>query len=197
MANKKLIIWDFDGPIVDSRKLALEFTQHQYHNVSENLHRNLFNRNIFTELAKLKKKDISEAEVDLFLESSYWPRKLELPPVEGIKVVLEALQADFQLVINSSSLTPQIHNYLEKNKLRSLFQKIYGNEIKSKEEKFKLILEDFADIFHIPSIVVLWGYQLKAHFASIADRVVFVKRPSELLTAIKTHFSVLKPATII
>ena len=97
---------------------------------------------------------------------------------------------------------------MEKNNLKHLFQKIYGNEIKSKKEKFKIILQDFkispdesvlitdtlgdvldADILHISSIVVLWGYQLKKHFDSVNKKVVFVKNPVELTKAITTHFS--------
>lgn len=206
---KKLIIWDFDGPIVDSRHMAFELTQHQYEDITEDIHRNLFNGNIFTELAKLKKKNVTEEEHTTFLEKNYWPRKIELIPVEGIREIISELSQDFIMVINSSSATLQISNYLEKNNLLHFFKKIYGNEIKSKEEKFKLILEYFevspnncvlitdtlgdvleANILNIPSVVVLWGYQLKEHFNSIKDKIIFVEQPSELIGAIKSHFSI-------
>lgn len=208
MDNKKLIIWDFDGPIVDSRQLALELSQHQYHDVTEDVHRNLFNGNIFTELSKLKKKDVSHEQHVEFLEKSYWPRKMELAPVPQITKVLEELSQDFVMVVNSSSDAPQIKEYLEKNNLENLFSKIYGNEIRSKEEKFKMILQDFsvsskdcllitdtlgdvteAETLAIPSVVTLWGYQLKHHFDSVNHKVVFVEHPIELTEAVRSHFS--------
>ena len=95
MEKKKLIIWDFDGPIVDSRELSLELAQRQHHDVTEDVHRNLFNGNIFDELAKLKKKDVDKKEHATFLEKSYWPRKMGLIPVPGIKEVLVKLSKDF------------------------------------------------------------------------------------------------------
>lgn len=91
MEKKKVIIWDFDGPIVDSHNLALELVQHEYHGVDEKLHRDLFGQNIFIALNKLKKKDISKEEQKNFLEKSYWPRKLEIVPVEGMQDVLATL----------------------------------------------------------------------------------------------------------
>jgi phosphoglycolate phosphatase-like HAD superfamily hydrolase len=209
MNKQKLIIWDFDGPIVDSRQLALELTQYQYHDVDEHTHRNLFNGNIFSELSKLKKKEVSEDEYAQFLEKSYWPRKMILAPVPGIQEILKDLDGEFKMVINSSSSTSQISNYLANNNLAHLFSKIYGNEIKSKEEKFKLILKDFniqakdcifvtdtlgdvieAETLAIPSIVILWGYQLKEHFSSVEDKVVFVENVTNLPQIVRKYFSV-------
>lgn len=210
MEKKKIIIWDFDGPIVDSRELALELTQFQYEDVTEDIHRNLFNGNIFTELAKLKKKDISPEEHTEFSEKSYWPRKLSLVPIEGIKEVLETLSQDFTMVINSSSSEVRIENYLQRNDLSKYFDKIYGVESsKSKEEKFELILKDFditnkecalitdtlgdvleAKTLGIHSIVILWGYQEKKHFNVLDTEIIILEKPSELVSAVNNHFSV-------
>lgn len=207
MNHKKLIIWDFDGPIIDSRELALELTQYQCHDVDEHVHRNLFNGNVFDGLNKLKKK-ASDEEFSEFLNKSYWPRKMEILPVEGIRGVLEELSNEFDMVINSSSVASQIDSYLAKNDLRKFFLKIYGSEIKSKEEKFKLILKEFnlsakdcvlitdtvgdvleAESLSIPSIVILWGYQLEEHFNPVINKVVLVKDPSQLKGAVEVHFS--------
>ena len=208
MEKKKVIIWDFDGPIVDSREIALELTQYEYHGIDEHNHRDLFNKNIYEELSKLKRKSISDEELTAFLEKSYWPRKLKLTPVQGIGEVLSALSKNFSMVINSSSPEPQIVRYLTKYNFLSFFQKIYGKEIKSKEEKFKLILRDFnvaaadcilitdtigdvleAESLNIPSIIVLWGYQLKKHFDSLDEKVTFVEHASEITKAVESHFS--------
>lgn len=207
--NRKLVIWDFDGPIVDSRTLALELTQVGYHDVDEHVHRNLFNGNVFVELGKLKKKELSEQKQAEFLDKSYWPRKMEIVPVAGIAEAIEDLARDFNMVINSSSSTPIIVDYLTKNNLLSFFSKIYGNEISSKEEKFEMILQDYdllaqdcvlitdtlgdvleAQTLAIPSIVILWGYQFREHFDLVKGQVVFIESVGQLATAVKSHFEI-------
>lgn len=207
MANRKLVIWDFDGPIVDSRALALELTQVGYHDVDEHVHRNLFNGNVYVELSKLRKRELSEEKQAEFLEKSYWPRKLQIVPVPGIPEVVKELARDFDMTINSSSSTAVILNYLVKNNLSAYFSKIYGNEIKSKEEKFEMILQDFnllaqdcvlitdtlgdvleAKTLAIPSIVVLWGYQFREYFDSVQNEVVFVEEAGQLISAVQGHF---------
>jgi HAD superfamily hydrolase (TIGR01509 family) len=204
--NKKLIIWDFDGVIVDSRRLALELTQFQYENVDEDIHRNLFNGNLFESLDKLTKNNVGEEEHKEYLEKSYWPRKMELVPIKGIDEVLKNLSQDFIMVINSSSSTIQIGAYLEKYNLSHYFSKIYGNEIRDKKEKFRLILKDFnvspencvlvtdtlgdvleARVINIPAVVVLWGYQYKKHFDSVSN-IEFVEEPINLIEIIRNHF---------
>jgi phosphoglycolate phosphatase-like HAD superfamily hydrolase len=209
MMNRKLVIWDFDGPIVDSRTLALELTQVGYHDVDEHVHRNLFNGNVFVELGKLKKKELSEQKQAEFLDKSYWPRKMEIVPVAGIAEAIEDLARDFNMVINSSSSTPIIVDYLTKNNLLSFFSKIYGNEISSKEEKFEMILQDYdllaqdcvlitdtlgdvleAQTLAIPSIVILWGYQFREHFDLVKGQVVFIESVGQLATAVKSHFEI-------
>lgn len=211
MKKKKLIIWDFDGPIIDSRELALELTQFHHHDVTEDVHRNLFNGNIFAELLKLKKKNVGEEEHTEFLEKSYWPRKMKLEPISGINKVIEELSHDFIMVVNSSSEKHFISSYFEKNNLEKFFSRIYAKEIESKEEKFRIILKDFkvlpkdcilitdtlgdvleAKTIMIPSIVVLWGYQLKSHFNSVEKDLVFVNNPIELKNKIIDHFSKLE-----
>lgn len=73
--RKKLVVWDFDGVIVDSRALALQYTQAQFHDVTEDMHRNLFNGNIFDESAKLKRKFQTQEEHDAYLEKSIGLRR--------------------------------------------------------------------------------------------------------------------------
>ncbi len=207
--NKKVIIWDFDGVIVDSRKLALEYTQFQFEDITEDAHRELFGANIFEATGKLKRKNVTEEQVQAFLDNSYWPRKVELVPVEGMKEIVESLCDKYTMVINSSSSTPQIERYLEKHNIIKCFQKVYGREVSSsKIEKFHLIFKDLnvsakdcilitdtlgdvleAQMVNIPSLVVLWGYQEERHFESIKDKIDFIKDPTELVQIIETKLS--------
>lgn len=201
---KKIIIWDFDGPIVDSRELSLERAQYEYHDVDEEIHRNLFNGNIFEELKKLNKKVIDEKEYSLFLNQNYWSKKLELSIVAGIDEVIKILSEKYILVINSSSTTEQIQNFLNRNNLSDFFHKIYGSEVKSKKDKFEKIFVDFnvsakecifitdtlGDVLEgqevdIQSIVVFWGYQKLEHFKSVEDKVIFANKPKDLLGIIE------------
>jgi phosphoglycolate phosphatase-like HAD superfamily hydrolase len=129
--------------------------------------------------------------------------------VAGIAEAIEDLARDFNMVINSSSSTPIIVDYLTKNNLLSFFSKIYGNEISSKEEKFEMILQDYdllaqdcvlitdtlgdvleAQTLAIPSIVILWGYQFREHFDLVKGQVVFIESVGQLATAVKSHFEI-------
>lgn len=200
MQNKKIIIWDFDGPIVNSRELSLERAQYEYYDVDEDIHRNLFNGNIFEELKKLNKKPIDEKDYSLFLNQNYWSKKLELSIVSDIDEIIRILSQNYILVINSSSTTEQIQNFLSRNNLSIFFNKIYGSEIKSKKDKFEKIFIDFnvnakecifitdtlGDVLegeevNIKSIVVLWGYQKLEHFKTVEDRVFFASAPQDIL----------------
>jgi len=203
-----MIIWDFDGVIVDSRALALEYAQSQFHGVTEDIHRDMFNGNIFTESAKLEKKFATEEEHDLYLEKVYWPKKMELVPIPGMKEVVEALSEEYSMTVNSSASSGQITRYLEKNGLMNNFQKVYGNEVRSKEEKFRMILRDFglsaeecvfitdsigdvreAQAVRIPAIAVLWGFQLRRHFEPVRDEVMFAEQPAELVGLVRQRFA--------
>jgi len=207
METKKVIIWDFDGPIVDSYQLAFERTLHHYHDVTKEMHRDLFNGNIHEELEKLRKKDSAEIDPN-FVRESYWRRKIEAAPVLGMIEAIKTLNDDYEMVINSSGEGDQICTYLDRHNLSPFFKKVYGAEIKSKVEKFKLILDEFkvtakdcimitdtlGDVLEakkvgIPSVVILWGYQFRRHFGSVKERVVFAENPSELPSIIKKHFN--------
>lgn len=205
MKKLKVIIWDFDGVIVDSRELALELTQKLYEGVTEGLHRVLHLGNIFVGLSKLKRKNISDNEEKDFLENSYWPRKTQLPLIKDMTEVIQELSKEYIMVINSSSWESFITKYLKKYNLLHSFYKIYGKETsKSKEEKFKLILKELdvnanecvlitdtvgdvleALLVDIKSIGVLWGYQQENHFASLENKIILVKESADLINIVK------------
>ncbi len=205
MKKLKIIIWDFDGVIVDSRELSLELNQKQYENVTEESQRDLCSGNIYIEVRKLKKKNFSEDEKEDFLKNSYFPRKMELIPVPGISEIIEKLSKEYSMVINSSAREEPLSAYLIKHNLPFYFKKIYGKETsKSKEEKFKLILKEFgveadeclfitdtigdvheAMAVKIKSIGVLWGYQRRKHFTSCEEEIILVEKPVELIDLIK------------
>jgi phosphoglycolate phosphatase-like HAD superfamily hydrolase len=206
--NKKIIIWDFDGPIIDSRSLALEFAQFQFFDVDENSHKKLFNGNIFEKINKLKKRDVLEDDISLYLKETYWPKKYNINPFENIEDVIKTLSSEFIMVINSSSNSANISKYLERHNLSLFFKKIYGNEeIKSKKDKFELILREFnvsskncifitdtlgdvleAKFFNLKTIVVLWGYQTKEYFKEVEDFVYFVDKPSDIIDLVYALF---------
>jgi len=208
MKKRKIIILDFDGVIVDSRELALEYTQKQYEGVTEEIHRNLFCGNIFTEMEKLKSTNITKAELDNFLEKSYWPRKKQLPPIKDMDKIIERLNKTYEIVINTSSDSRRVADYLEKWNLLHYFKKIYGKDThKSKVEKFKLILKEFgvgnkdcilvtdtigdiieAQVAGIGSVGVSWGYQQHRHFISLGREITLIEQPADLMRAIEEHF---------
>ena len=208
MEKKKFIIWDFDGPIVNSRELALELSQVNFHDVDEHVHRRLFMGNVLAELTKLTPRGISVEESEHFLLNSYWPRVMNIEPIDGISDQIISLSDNFDMVINSSGESVGISEYLEKNNLKKYFKNIYGKEIKSKSEKFKIIfdtynvtpedclfitdtLEDVMEGKHanVPSVVVSWGYHTEDYFKSVIDEVYFAREPKDITRFVAEHFS--------
>lgn len=199
MKNKKVIIWDFDGPIVDSWKIAFELTDREFFGITEEVHRNLFNGNILEEISKLKKKTYTKEEDEEY-RKNYWERKLNIPPVNGIDRVIKDLAKNHIQVVNSSAIGEMIKDYLKRYSLEKFFSDVYGREIKSKVEKFNLIFDKYnvgpedcvlitdtvgdmldAKEVGMESIVVTWGYQRKEHFAEIESDLVFAESPQEIL----------------
>jgi phosphoglycolate phosphatase-like HAD superfamily hydrolase len=131
-----------------------------------------------------------------------------LEPISGIREVIESLSSDYIQVINSSAEKDLIEEYLGKYQLDTFFAKIYGKEIPSKTEKFKLIFEEHSttakdclmitdtlgdviesQMVNVHAIVVLWGYHTKEYFSSVVDTVSFVLEPSEISTEVTRHFN--------
>jgi HAD superfamily hydrolase (TIGR01549 family) len=174
MDHKKVIIFDFDGVIIDSWEHAYRGNLRSWPDLKIEEHKNLFTGNVFEEASKLPPGKYSKEEDMRWFTEEHNLTKKDLPVFPGIKEVIKHLSEIYTLVINTSADLASTKAYLEKHNI-DFFDAIYGNEIsKNKAEKFKKILNDYgitpADCMFITDTV---GDVKEALFVSIPTLVVF------------------------
>ncbi len=201
----KVIIFDFDGVIIDSCEHVYELTKRNFPGMSYEGHKQLFSGNIHREVEKRSPVVYDEVENDRWLKEEYYPKKLTLPIFEGIGEVIQTLAKKHTLVINSSGREPGIRDFLEKHNLSQFFQEIYGKEVsKDKTEKFRMILDKYqigpeetllitdtlgdvleARVCGIKSLAVTYGYHNREHYEPMASEVIgFADTPADILKLI-------------
>ncbi len=181
----KTVIFDFDGTIGDSFKVALEIA-HQLTGKSELVDEK--------EVARLRTLSLFKAASTLQIPKRIWPillikgrkmmaeRLVEVKLFPGIKQLIEKLyQADFQLYIVSSNSKSSIVKILNNYDMLMYFRNIYGGiGILGKTKTLRLITkqkninkdcllyigDETRDIVaakknHIKSVAVSWGYMSK------------------------------------
>lgn len=201
MKKTKIVMFDFDGVIVNSCDMALEinreyFGSMEYSEVQDWAEGNVYNR-------KLREEEGNGSEIYYF--EQYSKRVTELVPVEGIENVFkELIKQNFKLIIVSSADEEIIKNYLEKYNLEKYFIKIMARKTHtSKVEKFKMVFEEFkikpketllitdsvgdvkeAHEVKMKAIGVLWGLHERERLER--NGVDFVaEKPEDILIGIK------------
>ena len=201
MKKTKIVMFDFDGVIVNSCDMALEinreyFGSMEYSEVQDWAEGNVYNR-------KLREEEGNGSEIYYF--EQYSKRVTELVPVEGIENVFKELtKQNFKLIIVSSADEEIIKNYLEKYNLEKYFIKIMARKTHtSKVEKFKMVFEEFkikpketllitdsvgdvkeAHEVKMKAIGVLWGLHERERLER--NGVDFVaEKPEDILIGIK------------
>ena len=199
---KRVIIFDFDGVIVDSWKHSYEMNLRNWPNLKPEQHKTFFNGNIHEEIAKLGPSVQSQEERDAWMSEVYFPTKINLPIFMGIDAVIKNLYSlGYTLVINTSADTESTKKFLIKNKI-DCFDAVYGTEIsKDKKVKFEKILDHYevcgADVlfitdtvgdvldakdFGMRTILVTYGYQDESFFSGMEKFVEgFVNSPEEII----------------
>lgn len=205
MSNKKVIIFDFDGVIIDSWEHAYVGNLRNWPDLKPEEHRNFFNGNIYEELEKMPEPLYSSEDHKKWWDEIHSLTKKDLPTFDGMKEALKKLSENYILSINTSSDAVSTKNYLVGNDI-DFFDSIYGTEVsKSKVEKFNKILNHYnveakdcffitdtvgdikeANALSIPTILVTWGYQNESHFNGVADKVIGIaNKPEEIFNFIK------------
>src|SRR6185369_9082895 len=130
MHEKKMVIFDFDGVIVDTWWLTHKTSKKAFPAMTEELHRSGFEGNIYEwekTLTHLEKKDI-----DYFEE---FIKETHLVEFFDVKDAITSLSETHLLCIVSSSPTNIIEGFLEREGLRGHFQDILGADVhESKHE---------------------------------------------------------------
>lgn len=174
----KLLMFDFDGVIVDSFHILYQSAIEAYPDLGTiDDYRRLFEGNIYTS-AEDKKGNKEAITIQHPVFSRYVPRMLEHPPVEGMVPLLHQLTATTPAVVVSSGLTESMHEYSRRWGFGGVFEAIYGADVeKSKEKKIRDGLERFGHQPHeammvtdtlgdvreatrvgVPAIAVTWGF---------------------------------------
>jgi len=206
--NKKVIVFDLDGVIVDSVDIMYELTQGEFPDVTREEHKNLFKENIHDALKKTNLRRIEETpEHKAERHTIHSQNKLNVLLYPGVKEMLAKLAEENILTLNTSSSDEMTLRLLEKQGIEKFFSFVATSDVhKSKIEKFKMIAEKFEkeptellfvtdtvgdvkEAAHagVPTIVVTWGLHTREDFAGAPEGhiVAFVDTTEELLEYIE------------
>lgn len=217
MDKKGLIIFDFDGVIVDSTRTMFKYTKRSIPFMSWKLYQEIFDARSFfkaigiynTIRRSFQKRTPEEVQKR---RSAYTKEKLETCAiVPGMEKLLQALSKEYTLAVNTNSQKVNCVPLLEKYGLTQYFSKIEtGDRTSSKAEKNIEILNElgfrpvnalfitdsirdvlFAKDAGILSIGVLSGVHEKRHFERrrVRKSVVAVAGDAqELERSIRNYF---------
>lgn len=85
MKNKKLIIMNFNGVIVDSFENTLQLTQFEFPGITEQQIRDLYDNNIFQSLAAYGNMTPSQSEIKEYLSTVHHNAQMKLEIINGMK----------------------------------------------------------------------------------------------------------------
>lgn len=200
-----MVLFDFDGVIVDSFAISYQSTLATIDNPPDvETYRGFFDGNIYDagDIPKENRKiDLGE-ENPFFKE--YIPRMLESRLFPGIQDVLIGLGDDFRKSIVSSTISSPIDRYLSAHDLRRYFDRIYGADVElNKSKKIQMAIEEFgipaekvvfvtdtlgdireASRVNVPSVAVTWGFH-DANRLKQGEPAALVSDSDQLLQSIK------------
>jgi len=202
--EKKIILFDFDGVIVDSFELAFKANKTIRPNLTKRDYFKCFEGNIFEEFQKLNKKRTSDSKRFFRI---YIPKLFKLPVINGIPKILKLLAIKYRLIVISSTISSPIREWLDKHNLADYFIEIMGADVhKSKIEKIKMVFKKYkvgvndcvfitdtlGDILEaknagLNSLAVTYGF----HSKNILDRgnpAGFIKTPQDIPIEIEKYF---------
>ncbi|HEY4714926.1 MAG TPA: HAD hydrolase-like protein [Candidatus Paceibacterota bacterium] len=199
---KKLVIFDFDGVLVDTILMCYEIHKEFNPNFSYEEYQKLAHGNFLQDYAKIRQKRNYISHLDFHDQYKKKVCDIDIPPV--LKEVVETLSQSYKLSIVSSSLTPVIGKYLKDKDILKYFDEILGFDFHaSKVLKLEKIIKDhkvvakdvvfitdtLSDILEanevgIPTIAVSWGLHDRATFAPGHPAAV-IDDPKELIPTIE------------
>ncbi len=170
----KLIIFDFDGVLVDTLGIVYSINTQVNQGLSMEEYKSFFEGNIYN----AKRFDGTPKKHHPNFERIYEEETRALVVPVALKEVLKKLRNDYILVIISSSYTSSIKKILQKENIAILFQDVLGADVhRNKVFKIRMILEKYkitqeeavyvtdtvGDILEarecgLKSIAVSWGF---------------------------------------
>lgn len=198
----KIIIRDFDGPIIDSKESAFAFYKNNYSWFTDETVKKLFDGNFFQEFKNITWKDFS---IDATLtKSDYEQFLLTMNAVEWIQDVIHGFQEKWYKQYIVTSNIADLTEFLSDEGIYSCFTDILdGNRERSKIKKFQMVYEKewwvISDYFFITDTVgdikeaieagiltghifaVTWGYHDRERLEQI-EWISLVDMVEELVT---------------
>lgn len=202
--QKKCILFDFDGVIVDSFEAAFAVTQVVYPWITRDEYRDFFMGNVYKSLEHVRKTEARP--VNVLSDEEYFKRyallSAEMQPVAGISNVITQLAQRHSLSIVSSAYNYIIEDILDRAGIRDKFTDILGADIeKNKTTKIVRYMEKYGFAPHesmfvtdtvgdikearevgVDAIAVSWGYHEEFRLVA-ANPLAIVNTPEELLNS--------------
>ncbi len=204
---KRIILFDFDGVIVDTFEMAFAFHPQMGIKMSRRGYRDIFMGNIYHHFSSALTNHDPDVHHKKWFDL-YTAAVVDVLPIAGMSDVIKKLAKEYTLAIVSSSETYSINAYLLAHNLTGYFEKIYGADVhRSKVEKINRIMREYGitprecvfitdtagDVFEahecgVSSIAVSWGFHSQARLRS-AKPWAFVRTPGSLLKKIDSYFN--------
>ena len=211
--NKKIIIFDMDGVLFDSIKIARDSILAGHPGMTEEMLKEVNTGNFYEGMKKyahLKKEQTEEEKEEHKI--AYSLKKSEALMYKGTKSLLENLHnMGYLLVLNTSAYDRNCLPLLERNGIKYIFDLIGTAELsKNKAEKFEIIKDKYnikkknllfvtdalgdvkeAGIAGIPTVAVTWGMHDKSYFnrEKHSYLISIVESVKELQDFILKHFN--------
>ncbi len=205
---KKLIIFDLDGVLFDSSRIAYEGVRGIFPTLTDDIMNEILCGNFHEEIKKLTLPRVKETEEEQKVRrTQYLERKIQAPLFFGIKELLCDIKKNGSLLgLNTSARRDNCVSLLTREEIYTFFDYIGTmDEGESKAEKFRIMLNTFgttpeesifvtdtlgdlreADIVGIPTIAVTYGAHSREFFTREphANLVAIVDTVGELRDAI-------------
>jgi len=202
---KKIVMFDFDGVLVDTLALNLSICEKIGKPVTRERYVSWFEKNIY-ESVEAKYPDLGRDKGhDPFFEH-YVTGLMELSPDPRMLSVITTLACSYYLFIVSSANHSAVDGFLQKHGLRSYFSALLCMEVhKSKTWKIRKIMMDYqkeeddlifitdtlGDIeearrVRVSSLAVSWGYHSLPTLQKAAPLAV-VEQPEHLVPLVKNY----------
>lgn len=204
--NRQIILFDFDGVIVDSFEGAYEVNRSFEPSLTREEMKRRFEGNINESWAEANGRPLTDEDEKYFFDR-YVPALMKSPIFRGILECIKNLAENYILMVVSSSISSPIRKYLENRNAAQYFTEIMGNDIhRSKVEKIKMIFEKYgvgpgdcifitdtlgdlreAEKAGVESIAVAWGFHDKETL-SRGNPIALANKPEELIEKVSQFF---------
>jgi len=196
--KKKLVLFDFDGVLVDTLGINFSINVEVQSNLSLEEYKAFFEGDIFDVINSGKKADIPD------FDEQYKARTRELEIPSELKLILKDLSKNYDFAVVSSTSSSAIKDILTREGLGQYFSDVLGYDVhKSKVTKIKTILAKYnispensvfitdtagdvkdAKECGVKSVAVTWGFHSLETLQKVNPSKI-VDIPADLATAIE------------